>query len=241
MYEFVFTIQRQPDHVYTDLFQAHTSLQSHSFYISTCPNRMVRLESIIGETGALEAATEAALNPSLDRESISDRDIEATRYHDLLTDMSTRRVIYSYLGDIRYRDAVATITSQYISDGALVEVFKQADTERYRVLLRSDGKMGIIYDTISARIGADVTFTFERLDESSQWRNELVTPQALPNDQRDILTHAVDRGYFETPRQVSIADLAADLGVPESTASYRLRRATAQLAEHYASQYPADP
>jgi predicted DNA binding protein len=238
MHEFAFAIEREGGvDRYTDLFRNHDSLQSRSVYVSTCSDRMVRLESITGDTGALEVASEAALDPSLDRESISDRSIDATRYHSVLTETSTRRIIYSYLSDIRYHDAVPVITAQYVADGTLVEAVRHGGTEQYRVLLRSDEKVGLIYDTISARIGDGVTFVFDYLERAEQWQNELLAPRALRNEQRRILTRAVERGYFETPREVSIEELAESLGIPESTASYRLRRATAQLAKQYADQY----
>jgi predicted DNA binding protein len=238
MHEFVFSIEREPGvDKYTDIFDEHSSLQSRSITVSTCPNHMVRLESLTGDTGPLDAVTETALDPMVDRESINDRAIEATRYHDLLTNTSTRRIIYSYVTDIRYRDAVAIITSQYVSDGSLVETVRNGTTERYRLLLRSDEKVGLIYDTITARLGQGMSFVFEHLDRVDQWQNELVTPRALRSEQRQILLQAVDRGYFETPREVSIAELATELDIPESTASYRLRQATAQLAHQYAEQY----
>jgi predicted DNA binding protein len=48
-----------------------------------------------------------------------------------------------------------------------------------------------------------------------------------------VLEAAVDRGYFETPREVTLDELAADLDLPGSTVSYRLRRATAELAKSF--------
>jgi predicted DNA binding protein len=238
MHEFVFSIEREHGvDEYTDVFSNHSSLQSQSIAVSTRPDRMVRLESLTGDTGALDTVTETALDPAVDRESITDRAIDATRYHDLLTDTSTRRIVYSYLTDIRYCDAVAVITSQYVSDGSLVEAVRRGSTVRYRLLLHSDEKVGLIYDTITARLGEGTRFTFEHLDRVTQWQNELATPRELRSEQRQVLLHAVERGYFETPRAVSIGELATELDIPESTASYRLRRATAQLAQQYAEQY----
>ena len=52
----------------------------------------------------------------------------------------------------------------------------------------------------------------------------------LPYEQREALETAVAAGYYETPRDVHLSDLAAEADIPESTLRYRLRRAEAWLA-----------
>lgn len=57
-----------------------------------------------------------------------------------------------------------------------------------------------------------------------------ITPSSDPMDslterQREVLEEAVDRGYYETPRECSITDLATDLGVTKGTVSRVLHRA----------------
>jgi len=49
--------------------------------------------------------------------------------------------------------------------------------------------------------------------------------------QREILLLAADRGYFEVPRQASLADLADELDVSSQAASERLRRGLDALVE----------
>lgn len=47
--------------------------------------------------------------------------------------------------------------------------------------------------------------------------------------QREVLTLAFDRGYFEIPRQATLVNLAEEIGVSDQAASERLRRAQAKL------------
>lgn len=47
--------------------------------------------------------------------------------------------------------------------------------------------------------------------------------------QRDALVAAVDRGYFDIPRDATVAEVAGDLGVSEQAASERLRRGVQNL------------
>lgn len=56
-------------------------------------------------------------------------------------------------------------------------------------------------------------------------RPELLTPV-----QRRTLVVAIEQGYFEIPRQSTLDDLAADLGVSKQAVSERLRRALGAVA-----------
>lgn len=51
----------------------------------------------------------------------------------------------------------------------------------------------------------------------------------LTEKQRETVAVALERGYFEIPRQVSLKELAADLGVTHQALSERLRRAEQAL------------
>lgn len=46
----------------------------------------------------------------------------------------------------------------------------------------------------------------------------------LTDEQRETLTSAVRRGYFEVPRGVTLTDLAEELGITRQAASERVRR-----------------
>lgn len=53
----------------------------------------------------------------------------------------------------------------------------------------------------------------------------------ISEPQREILLLAAREGYFDVPRRVSLADLAADIGVSSQAASERLRRGLDSLVE----------
>lgn len=73
--------------------------------------------------------------------------------------------------------------------------------------------------------GMSVLSVHERETAPAAEQYQLSTPQ------REVLTLAVERGYFEVPRQASLADLAADLGISSQAASERLRRGLDSLVE----------
>lgn len=59
----------------------------------------------------------------------------------------------------------------------------------------------------------------------------------LTDRQREALVAALEEGYFEVPRQVTLAELADDLGVTHQALSERLRRAQlVLLEEHFAAE-----
>jgi predicted DNA binding protein len=91
----------------------------------------------------------------------------------------------------------------------------------------------MLYDTLGARLADGLRFEFERLAEVDGWENPLLSPRALPNEQHEILALAVERGYFERPRETTLDELADRLGIPRSTASYRLRRAVGDVVTDY--------
>lgn len=68
----------------------------------------------------------------------------------------------------------------------------------------------------------------------------LQTTDAPPDDQHgrltvaqgELLTAAVEDGYFKVPREVTMNDLAADLSISDQAASERLRRGLSNVLEH---------
>jgi hypothetical protein len=55
----------------------------------------------------------------------------------------------------------------------------------------------------------------------------------LTERQRECLRVAGQAGYFEVPRECTLADVATELGVDKSTASVTLRRATQRVIEQF--------
>lgn len=81
---------------------------------------------------------------------------------------------------------------------------------------------------------------FRSMLEGSDWPHEVLAivgstdPESLLTArQRDLLDAAVRKGYFEVPRECTLADLAADAGVDKSTASGILRRGEARIVKWF--------
>jgi predicted DNA binding protein len=239
MYDFTFEITYETGaDEYVDLFIDRESLRSEAIYSCLEPTELWMLESVTGDPNDLEAVDELLLNESVDRESITARDCNATRTTSLLTEEQRRRVAYTYLSDIDYCESIPLIAAKYIGGGVLFEQSRMGDTTQWRVLAQDDSKIGLLYDTLSAKLGEGLSFSFEHLTEVDHWESSLLSPMDMRAEQREILKIAVERGYFETPREVTLDELAEELDLPRSTVSYRLRRATAELAKRFTDHQP---
>jgi predicted DNA binding protein len=60
----------------------------------------------------------------------------------------------------------------------------------------------------------------------------VATAGPLTDRRETVLRRALSAGYYETPREADLADLADELGVCEATVSETLRRAEGAVAEH---------
>jgi len=66
---------------------------------------------------------------------------------------------------------------------------------------------------------------------------ELSTP--LTDTQRELLIAALERGYYDTPRRITLTELAADLGMASSTVSETLHRAEEIVLKEYCAGEPS--
>jgi len=70
---------------------------------------------------------------------------------------------------------------------------------------------------------------------------EYVSPRAesdrlLTDRQRELLSTAIEMGYYDTPRESSMTDLAEELGIAKSTCSETLHRAEEKVVKRFADR-----
>ncbi|MFB6165724.1 MAG: helix-turn-helix domain-containing protein [Haloarculaceae archaeon] len=66
------------------------------------------------------------------------------------------------------------------------------------------------------------------------------TEQLLTDRQRDLVVAAVRQGYYDTPRQSSLTDLADHLGMAKSTVSETLHRAEETIVKEFVAELDDD-
>jgi predicted DNA binding protein len=237
MREFRFSLVYSPGvDEYMDAFLENESLRSEAIVSCLDTDQFWRIERVTGDPEALDRLDPLLLDETLDRESISGRVCRGTRRHSLLESDARTRVVYTHLSEAANRDTVPFLTARYLSGGLAFASVRQRPKVRWRVLMQNDDKVGLVYDTLVGRLAEGIEFEFGRIEEATGWQHTLLPSVTLRNDQREVLERAVERGYFETPREITLEELAAELDLPRSTVSYRLRRATADLVKRFVEE-----
>lgn len=92
--------------------------------------------------------------------------------------------------------------------------------------IRIVGSQAEIADEIDEYDAAGMTVLLERISDYSGPKDTL---DSLTDRQREILETAYDLGYFDVPRNVATADVAAELELDASTVAEHLQRAERNL------------
>jgi len=103
--------------------------------------------------------------------------------------------------------------------------------ECFDLLLENQEDLSDVTDVLSEfgpvhleRVSQD--FKREITPSTTEW-HELLS--SIPDRQRELLTLALEHGYFEIPRQVTLEELAERMDITKTTASNHLRKAERQV------------
>lgn len=117
------------------------------------------------------------------------------------------------------------IAHAYMQEGAaILEATGQSDTWTLRMRFDNDESVSNFHRYCQRE---DIKFTLQQLYHPSQ-------PMAggqygLEPTERETLVTAIQRGYYDVPRNVNMTDLAEELEATQQTLSERFRRAHAAL------------
>ncbi|GAB3685070.1 hypothetical protein GCM10028857_14930 [Salinarchaeum chitinilyticum] len=112
------------------------------------------------------------------------------------------------------RSGVPLETPFEVQDGSL-QLATTTPRERLSALGNALDKLGIGY-------------TLERVTEEPETEDPLLTDR-----QRRLLEAARDRGYYDTPRRITLTELAAEMDLAASTCSEVLHRAEEHLVKEH--------
>ena len=235
MREFTFavTYERGSDPL-MDLFVEHPELAADSIGVALGPDAFCRVERFTGPRESLDAVEGLRTDPSYAGESLGETTCGATDDTHVLERDPERRVVYSYVDGVGGCTSIHALAGKYLDPGTLFESRREGDRHAWRLLLRSDHNVGLFYDALTGGLREGLSFRTGHLRDAETWRHGPLAGAELPGEQRVALHEAFRRGYYETPREISLEELADELGVPRSTLSYRLRRAEARLVRSYA-------
>lgn len=217
-----------------DTFIEYPDLVSSSVDSCASRDRFWRIERFDGPTAALDRIERVRLDDA-GKEEMTRTNCGATRSHDLIERSQNSRVIYTYVEHLHRCDSVVGLAARHLDPGMVFQSRRHGRYHTWRLLIRSKENVGVFYDAVKDHLRDELTLHLDRLCEVESWSIDSLATVSMADEQREALRTAVEHGYYETPRQVTIDELADEMDVPTSTVSYRLRRAEAQLARGFVS------
>ncbi|WP_128478662.1 helix-turn-helix domain-containing protein [Halorussus pelagicus] len=236
MRSFSFTLEYEDGDPVADAFRADSDLYGHSLACSVVPDHYWRVDRLTGPTEALERAEAAYAEAghAADCFGAGDcgRDLRVKALH---RDPSTRIL---FTGWTRTDDcrSIPHLALDHLGPGVLFATERHGDRYEWHVLMPSNANLGDLSDAIRTETGAGVRFDLRQVTDESAWLSAYSGRPALPYTHYEAMAAAVERGYYETPREITVKELAAELDLPRSTLSYRLRRAEAELAQSFVGE-----
>ncbi|QPV62617.1 helix-turn-helix domain-containing protein [Halosimplex litoreum] len=236
MREFVFTLTYETGvDPLMDTLAAAPEARSTALVCPGSESEVWRLDRVTGPQETVERAAALIADENRDLISVSDRGCAGRRYSDVLSVSARRAVVYTRVSEATRCDAVSLIARRYLTGGVFAEVTRRGSEARWRILMESDEKVGMLYDTVGGTLREGITYRFEHLEDATESPSNPFASLSLRPEQRQVLELAAEMGYYETPRETTLDDLAAELDCPRSTVSYRLRRAEAELVAGFIS------
>lgn len=194
-----------------------------------------RLERFDGPAGALSELATAEQSELLAVEQITAAACEGSVHREVLKRTETECELYYHLRDLRNCESIGTLAAEYVGPDVLFEVERDRGRETWTVMMETEDGIGLFYDAIQVSLREGIRFEFGNIGQASQRRKALFARKNLPPEQREALVEAVQRGYYEKPRQITLEELSEELDCPRSTLSYRLRSAESKLAKAFAT------
>jgi len=237
MQEFVFTVtyDRGSDPI-ADVLIEYPDVVMTLLDCSVTEDSVWFLNRITGPAAALDRLDDIFLDTTHCNECLSAELCDTEWTYELLSSGENSRTVYSYGTDGEDCHSIPAIGGAHLGDGLIHDAERRGDQYRWRILVPDDAALGELYDTISSGLRDGLRLRLDHLKEPTRWGDTVVSLADVPYEQRTTLREAVERGYYETPREITTQELADELDIPQSTVQYRLSRAEAWLATEFASE-----
>jgi predicted DNA binding protein len=126
-------------------------------------------------------------------------------------------ILYRIAWDSEARDIIRGVTE---ADGAVLEAFKKGDSWEFRIRFTDHDRLSQFYNYCMQQ---DIDITIDRTFTQTE-RTASVKQFGLSNEQREALVLALREGYFDTPSETSLSELAEQLEISQQAMSNRIRR-----------------
>ncbi|SNR35068.1 helix-turn-helix domain-containing protein [Halorubrum vacuolatum] len=209
------------------------TIRSLSCHVTS--DNLWRVDHILGSPDALNAVETAYKTSDYFPDCLVTEDCEATSETQVLDRTEESLVIYCVWERSDICTSVPHLALEHFGEGLLFETRQEENRHVWRIILPGNEPIGSFADALRAEIDDIGGMELLRLTDHKPGAGGSATQASddLSTEQRQALHAAVAHGYYETPRQIELTDLANELSIPQSTLSYRLQRAEAHLATNF--------
>ncbi|QLG50707.1 helix-turn-helix domain-containing protein [Natrinema halophilum] len=216
-----------------DTFIENPTLSSESIASCVRRDRLWSLERFFGSSSALDSVERIRLDDETPREEMTKSNCGAVRQHNILERSPTTLALYSVVKRLHTCDSVMAVAARHLDLGGIFQSHRRGNCFKWRMLMPTDENVDVFHEQVETNLDEGIQFTLGRLCEAEQLNYDSLATVSMPQEQRNTIRAAIQHGYYETPREITVSELAEVLDVPQSTVSYRLRQAEAQLAKGY--------
>lgn len=147
---------------------------------------------------------------------------------------------------MRDEDDITTLEPLQHGEGDALVQFETSDPLLLMPARDSGVPLEMPFDVVNGAVTWEVTASTEQLSKLGEQldrfgisftvvyvRQESERGKLLTDRQQDLLEAAVDAGYYDTPRDSSLTELADEVGIAKSTCSSTLHRAEETVVKEY--------
>ena len=248
MRELVFALEYEPGcNEVADTLADHPDARIRSLSLHATETRLWRVDHATGTPTALGDIEDAFLTADYYADCLATDNCDATQTTRVLDHTDDTLVLYSDWERTSTCASVPHMALDRLGDGVLFDTRHEGRHYTWRLIHSGEGDVAAFFDDLEAAVGECARLEMLRTGETGTASTDDVDEaDGLSLEQEAALRAAVEHGYYESPREVDVGDLAAHLDVPRSTLAYRLRRAEEHLAKQYIvrgrfSQAPSTP
>lgn len=234
-FEFVLTFEAGADEL-MDLFVDHEGLRAQTAACFANEQSMWRVDHMVGPDHALEAVGDRFLDESVCNECLDVERCTSSREYQVLSERPEHHVYFTRREEIKHCHSIPYLAADHVGDGLLIEAERSGREYVWRLLIPDDCAVGELYDRIDANLREGISLELGHLSDPQSWNGGYGTAGLLSPEEREAVAAAVDAGYYGTPRNATVADLADRLDTPHSTVQYRLQRAEEKVMERFAAE-----
>lgn len=235
MREVVFTVEYETGaDLLMDLFIDNPDLHARSMEVHATSEAVWGIDKVVGPSPVLDEyddRVERTVSGS-DPTGMCGAPVTEWQYEILSSNPESRK-IYSHRTEGDGPRSIPLVASQHLGEGLIMRSERRGDQFRWHLLI--DGSIGTMHDEIRENLRDGLSLTVERLGEPPCLLEDSRVQRSLTPEQKAALEAALNHGYYEEPRQATVAEIADEVDVASSTFQYRLNRAEAWLAKQFAA------